>query len=72
MGVSFYGNGSCYIPKTHSFIRFIDGVYTTSKAVEIECLAAIYKHDVKSEEVITDEQAEYLDKPKRVRRSKGE
>ena len=45
MGVTFYGNGSVFIPKTHNFVRFVGGTYTTDKAAEIEVLAAQFKHD---------------------------
>lgn len=70
MGVTFYGNGSVFIPSSHSFIRFVDGKYTTDKAREIEVLALSYEHDKITEEpAVMDEEFNQADKPKRGRKT---
>lgn len=76
MGVTFYGNGSVFIPSGHSFIRFVDGKYTTDKAREIEVLAKTFEHDsfIKDpEQEIVDDSfvediADKTEKPKRGRK----
>ncbi len=67
MAVTFKGSGSVWIPATHRFVRFVDGVYSTDKADEIAVLADKYEHDVS--EVVGEPVAEA---PKRGRRPKSE
>lgn len=69
MGVTFYGNGSVFIPSSHSFIRFVDGKYTTDKAREIEVLAKAFKHDeIIEQPAVIDEEFDQVEKPKRGRK----
>jgi hypothetical protein len=43
MAVTFYGQGVCYIPKSHRFIQFTGGEYTTADEEEIAVLAQSYQ-----------------------------
>lgn len=67
MAVTFKGSGSVWIPATHRFVRFVDGVYSTDKADEIAVLAAKYEHYVS--EIVSDM---VVEAPKRGRRPKSE
>ena len=69
MGVTFHGNGSVFIPSSHSFIRFVDGKYTTDKAREIEVLALTFEHD----NIVVDRvEAEEHKEPRKPRAKKKE
>lgn len=70
MAVTFKGSGSVWIPATHRFVRFVDGVYSTDKADEIAVLAAKYEHDVG--EIVASNEESVVEAPKRGRRPKSE
>lgn len=69
--VVFYGSGVVYIPGRRSFIKFIDGKYSSNDSEEIKTLSIKYRHDIpvqddsaENGEIIPDQ----VDKPKRGRK----